>query len=96
VRSSTGRLRILSTHNGFHGKTLGALSATGKPQYQIYFGAPVEGFDFVPFGDLKALEEAFQKKEEDKDQYAAFIVEPIQGEGGVRTAPKGYFTVSYS
>ncbi|HEY8498432.1 MAG TPA: aminotransferase class III-fold pyridoxal phosphate-dependent enzyme, partial [Limnochordales bacterium] len=47
-RAATGRPRILAAHNSFHGKTLGALSATGRPAYQKPFGAPVEGFDFVP------------------------------------------------
>jgi len=84
-RSRTGRIGILAAKNGFHGKTLGALSATDKRKYQEGFGAPVEGFDYVPFGDLDALERAL-----DGRFYAAFIVEPIQGEGGIIEAPPGY------
>src|SRR5262245_47989939 len=84
-RSRTGRIGVLAAKNGFHGKTLGALSATDKKKYQEGFGAPVEGFDYVPFGDLDALERAL-----DGRFYAAFIVEPIQGEGGIIEAPTGY------
>lgn len=87
ARVRTGRTGILSTSNGFHGKTLGALSATGKPQYQKGFAAPVAGFDYVPYGDLEALEE---KLKADGKNIAAFIFEPIQGEGGVVCPPPGY------
>ncbi len=86
-RSSTGRMNILATHNSFHGKTLGALSATGKRSYQEAFGAPVGGFEFVPYGDAAALE---QMLADHGDQFAAFIVEPIQGEGGIVEPPVGY------
>lgn len=88
-RSATGRCGILATHNSFHGKTLGALSATGKASYQQAFGAPVEGFDFIGYGDSAALECQFR---ENPDKYAAFIVEPIQGEGGIVVPEPGYLT----
>lgn len=87
ARVRTGRNAILSTRNGFHGKTLGALSATGKAMYQDDFGAPVPGFAYVPYGDLAALEARLAA---DADHLAAFIVEPIQGEGGVICPPDGY------
>lgn len=80
ARARTGRDLILSTHNGFHGKTLGALSATGKPMYQKDFGGPARGFDYIDFDDLEALEAELVANH---DRIAAFIVEPIQGEGGV-------------
>ncbi len=80
ARARSGRDLILSTHNGFHGKTMGALSATGKPMYQKDFGGPARGFDYIDFGNLEALE---ARLEADSDSIAAFIVEPIQGEGGV-------------
>ncbi len=86
-RSATGRKGILATGNSFHGKTLGALSVTGNPAYQAPFGAPVEGFDFVDYGDLTALEEKIGRA---PGRYAAFIVEPIQGEGGIVESPPGY------
>jgi acetylornithine/succinyldiaminopimelate/putrescine aminotransferase/predicted amino acid dehydrogenase len=84
-RSRTGRIGVLAAKNGFHGKTLGALSATDKRKYQEGFGAPVEGFDYVTFGDLDALDRALSGR-----FYAAFIVEPIQGEGGIIESPPGY------
>ncbi len=87
ARSATGRKGILSTTNSFHGKTLGALSATGRKYYQDPFGAPVEGFKSIPYGDLDALEEEL---EAGGPNYAAFIVEPIQGEGGIVVPPPGY------
>lgn len=87
ARSSTGRRGILSAHNSFHGKTLGALSATGRPQYQADFGAPAEGFHHVPFGDVTALGAALEAHE---GTIAAVILEPIQGEGGVRVPPPTY------
>jgi acetylornithine/succinyldiaminopimelate/putrescine aminotransferase/predicted amino acid dehydrogenase len=88
-RAATGRQGILATKNSFHGKTLGALSATGKPSYQQVFCAPVEGFDFIPYGDIEALKYAFENKPE---YYAAFMVEPIQGEGGIVVPPSGYLS----
>jgi acetylornithine/succinyldiaminopimelate/putrescine aminotransferase/predicted amino acid dehydrogenase len=87
ARKYTRRLGILSTGNSFHGKTLGALSATGKDSYQKGFGAPVAGFDRIPYGDLAALEAALQVNPE---KYAALIVEPVQGEGGIIIPPAGY------
>ncbi|MCX7567497.1 aminotransferase class III-fold pyridoxal phosphate-dependent enzyme [Sulfitobacter sp. F26169L] len=80
ARARSGRDNILSTHNGFHGKTMGALSATGKSLYQKDFGGPARGFEYIPFGDLNALE---SKLAESGNDIAAFIVEPIQGEAGV-------------
>lgn len=80
ARARSGRDIILSTHNGFHGKTMGALSATGKPMYQKDFGGPARDFEYIAFGDIEELE---AKLEADHGSIAAFIVEPIQGEGGV-------------
>lgn len=87
ARSATGRLGVLSTHNSFHGKTLGALSATGNSKYQIGFGAPVSGFEAIAFGDSDALEQTLK---DSPGHFAVFVVEPIQGEGGVVAPPTGY------
>ncbi|MFZ5596516.1 MAG: aminotransferase class III-fold pyridoxal phosphate-dependent enzyme [Bacillota bacterium] len=89
ARSATGRPGIISTANSFHGKTLGALSATGREYYQAPFGAPVEGFKTIPFGDATALERELKAN---GNSYAAFIVEPIQGEGGIVEPPAGYLS----
>ncbi len=86
-RSATGRPGILATENSFHGKPLGALSATGNSGYQEAFYAPAEYFGHIKFGDAGALEAELSASPE---SYAAFLVEPIQGEGGIVEAPAGY------
>jgi acetylornithine/succinyldiaminopimelate/putrescine aminotransferase/predicted amino acid dehydrogenase len=88
-RAATGRPGILSTQGSFHGQTLGALSATGNPDYQEDFGAPVAHFDRIPFGDAGALRGALAER---PGLYAAFLVEPIQGEGGIVEPPPGYLS----
>lgn len=87
ARSATGRSGILSTRQGFHGKTFAALSATGNPKYQRHFGVPLIGFEYVEYGDNISLEKHLANK---PGHFAAFIVEPIQGEGGVKVPPPGY------
>ena len=74
------RTRILCFEGAFHGRTLAMLAATGNAKYLTGFGAPVEGFDHVPFGNLNAVRDAITPAT------AGIIVEPIQGEGGVRVA----------
>ena len=88
-RSTTGRHRILAASNGFHGKTLGALSATDKEKYQKPFGAPVPGFDYVPYGEIDALRKALATH-----RYAGFLVEPVQAEGGIVEPPAGYLRLA--
>ncbi len=78
------RTRMICFEGAFHGRTLAMLSATGNPKYLDGFGAPVDGFDHVPFGNMNALRDAITP------QTAGILVEPIQGEGGVRAAP-GHF-----
>jgi acetylornithine/N-succinyldiaminopimelate aminotransferase len=72
-----GRHRIICTLNSFHGRTLGALSATGQLKFHQGFEPLLEGFLFVPFNDLDALAQAVD------DSVCAVLLEPIQGEGGV-------------
>lgn len=87
ARAKMGKMGIIATDNSFHGKTLGALSATGNASYQAAFGAPVEGFHFVPYGDISALYQLLQTA---ATTTAAVILEPIQGEGGIVEPPADY------
>ena len=81
-----GRRRLIATHGGFHGKTFGALSVTGRPAYQTPFLPLLPDVRFVPFGDAAALEEAVAEAGEE----GCLICEPVQAEGGVRIPPPGY------
>jgi acetylornithine/succinyldiaminopimelate/putrescine aminotransferase len=87
ARCRTGRFGILSARNGFHGLTLAGMSATDTEFFQRGFGAPAPGFAYVPFGDVEALEGMLKAR---PDYFAAFLVEPIQGESGIHVAPAGY------
>jgi len=80
ARAATKRTRIVATMRGFHGKTMGALSATWGPEYRDLFGPLVPGFSHVPFNKPEALDAAIT------GETAAFIFELVQGEGGVRPA----------
>jgi acetylornithine/N-succinyldiaminopimelate aminotransferase len=79
------RYRIITFEGAFHGRTLGTLAATGSAKYLEGFGPPLDGFDQVPHGDLEAVKKAIGP------QTAAILIEPVQGEGGVRTAPHAFF-----
>src|SRR5262245_28505431 len=83
-RAATKRTRVLSVDHGFHGLTLGSLSANGNPEFTERFGPLLPDFDRVPFGDLDALE--VQLRRED---VALFLVEPVQGKG-CNLPPEGY------
>jgi acetylornithine/N-succinyldiaminopimelate aminotransferase len=75
------RYRLITFEGAFHGRTLATIAAGGQKKYLEGFGPPVEGFDQVPFGDHKAVEAAIGP------ETAGILVEPIQGEGGVRALP---------
>jgi ornithine--oxo-acid transaminase len=83
-RAATKRSRVISTDHGFHGLTLGSLSANGAAEFTERFGPLLPGFERVPFGDLDALEAQLRRED-----VAVFIVEPIQGKG-VNLPPAGY------
>jgi acetylornithine/LysW-gamma-L-lysine aminotransferase len=84
ARAATKRTGIVATMRGFHGKTMGALSATWGPEYRDLFGPLVPDFSHVPFNKPEALDAAIT------DRTAAFIVELVQGEGGVRPATREF------
>ena len=83
-RAATKRTRVLSLDHGFHGLTLGSLSANSNPEFTTRFGPLLPGFDRVPHGDLDALEQALRSED-----VALFLVEPVQGKG-VHLPPAGY------
>ena len=77
---SPERFHMICFEGAFHGRTLAMLSATGNAKYLAGFGPPVQGFDHVPFGNMNAVRDAIGP------QTAGIMIEPIQGEGGVRPA----------
>ncbi len=83
-RAATGRDRVVSLDHGFHGLTLGSLSANGNPEFTSRFGPLLPGFAHVRLGDLEALEVELRGED-----VAVFLVEPIQGKG-VHLPPDGY------
>jgi ornithine--oxo-acid transaminase len=83
-RAATGRSRVVSSEHGFHGLTLGSLSATGDEYFVDRFGPLLPGFSRVPFGELDQLEHELRNED-----VALFLVEPVQGKG-VNLPPAGY------
>lgn len=79
------RYRIITFEGAFHGRTLATLAAGGQQKYLEGFGPPVEGFDQVPLGDLEAVKKAIGP------QTAGILIEPLQGEGGVRAPEQAFF-----
>ncbi|MCA1837373.1 MAG: acetylornithine transaminase, partial [Actinobacteria bacterium] len=83
-RYGPDRYEIITMLQSFHGRTLATLTATGQEKVQLGFEPLMPGFQYVPFNDLHAIEQAITPKT------AAILLEPIQGEGGVRVADRAY------
>jgi LysW-gamma-L-lysine/LysW-L-ornithine aminotransferase len=84
ARVATGRTGMIATHRAYHGRTFGALSTTSDAKYRDPFMPMLEGVRHVPFDNLPAMAEVMN------DSIAAVIIEPIQGEGGIRVPADGY------
>jgi putrescine aminotransferase len=83
ARAATGRAKIVGTLDAYHGKTFGALSVSGREAFQMPFRPLLADSECIPYGDSGALDEALAGA-------AAFVVEPVQGEGGVNVPELGY------
>lgn len=86
ARLHTGRTDVISAKNAYHGKTMGSLSSTHREHFQSPFRPLIANFGVVPFGDLDALEASIS------DTTAAVMLEPVQGEGGIRVPQSGYLS----
>jgi predicted acetylornithine/succinylornithine family transaminase len=84
LNGKPGRYKILTMLNSFHGRTMGALSATGQPKYHQGLEPLLAGFAYAPFGDLDAAARLID------GETCAILLEPIQGEGGINLPPAGY------
>ena len=84
ARLRTGRAKIVAADNSFHGKTMGALSASGRELFKAPFKPLLSDIVHVPYGDVEALKQAVD------EETAAVIMEPLQGEGGIVVPPDGY------
>ena len=82
---------IITAHASFHGRTLATITATGQPKYQQGFSPLVPGFEYVPYNDIAALEQAIADLDKDQPRVAAILLEALQGEGGVRPGDRAYF-----
>jgi predicted acetylornithine/succinylornithine family transaminase len=78
------RYKIITFRGGFHGRTYGATSATAQPKYHEGIGPLLAGFLYAPFGDLDAVRKLVD------DETCAILIEPVQGEGGIRIPPDGF------
>ena len=83
-RGANNRFRIITMEQSFHGRTMATLSATGQDKIKKGFDPVLEGFDYVPFGDVETLRSKIDSNT------CAVMLEPIQGEGGVRCPDAGY------
>jgi predicted acetylornithine/succinylornithine family transaminase len=86
LHSPEKRYKIITFRGGFHGRTYGATSATAQPKYHEGIGPLLAGFKYAPFGDLDAVAQLVD------DETCAILIEPVQGEGGIRIPPAGFLT----
>lgn len=84
AKCATGKSKIISTNGAYHGKTIGALSTTGREKYRTPFMPLMPGVEFVDYGNLEQAQKAVDS------QTAAIIIETVQGEGGIHIPPPGY------
>jgi acetylornithine/N-succinyldiaminopimelate aminotransferase len=84
AKGNPEKFHLITFEGAFHGRTLATIAAGGQQKYIDGFGPKVEGFDQVPFGDLKAVAAALG------GPTAGILIEPVQGEGGLRPAPAGF------
>ncbi|MEM8603624.1 MAG: aspartate aminotransferase family protein [Cyanobacteria bacterium P01_H01_bin.121] len=82
---------ILTATSSFHGRTLATVTATGQPKYHKGFSPLVPGFQYIPYNDIPALEDAIITIDEGDRRVAAIMLEPLQGEGGVNPGDRAYF-----
>jgi predicted acetylornithine/succinylornithine family transaminase len=84
LHSKAGKYKIITFEGSFHGRTYAATTATAQPKYHDGIGPLLPGFSYAPFGDLDAVRAKID------DDTVAIMIEPIQGEGGIRIAPPGF------
>ncbi len=84
LHTPASKYKIITFEGGFHGRTYAAVTATAQPKYHEDIGPMVPGFVYAPFGDLESVRSKID------DETAAIMVEPIQGEGGIRLPPEGF------
>ncbi|MEW6186511.1 MAG: aspartate aminotransferase family protein [Thermodesulfobacteriota bacterium] len=84
ARKATGRMDVISTEQSFHGRTISTASATGQAKHREKFNPLMPNYRFIPFNDLRAMEKNMD------DSVAAVILEPVQGEGGVKVPAENY------
>ena len=82
---------ILAAESSFHGRTIGALSATGQPKYQEGFEPLLSGFKFFKYNNIDSIRKIFNESNQNNQKISGIIIEPIQGEGGVIPGNKKFF-----
>lgn len=86
LHANDQRYKIITFHGGFHGRTYGATSATAQPKYHEGIGPLLPGFAYVPYGDIEAVRKLVDR------ETCAILIEPVQGEGGIRIPPAGFLS----